>query len=114
MACNEEGEMVPLYILSPGVCPKSYGMRIANAAGIPVEVVKRAASISQAFEQKSKNLMVSMQRAQQVKPEQRDLFVSLVNYLSQLPAQLDDDTTTVQEQLWNFAEQIVGCSKMYK
>jgi DNA mismatch repair protein MSH6 len=41
MACSvneDKGEVLFLYKLRNGVCPKSYGMNVASMAGIPLEV----------------------------------------------------------------------------
>lgn len=40
-----------LYRLTPGACPKSYGVNIARLAGLPDSVLKKAASKSQEFEE---------------------------------------------------------------
>ncbi|KAJ8899067.1 hypothetical protein K2173_010220 [Erythroxylum novogranatense] len=56
MACqvgNEVGgieEVTFLYRLTPGVCPKSYGVNVARLAGIPVSVLKEATSKSRELE----------------------------------------------------------------
>ena len=42
-----------LYTLTPGICPKSYGLNVARLAGIPEDVRSRAADISRDFEAKS-------------------------------------------------------------
>eukprot|EP01135_Chromosphaera_perkinsii_P005658 Nk52_evm29s356 gene=Nk52_evmTU29s356 len=60
MACqvNEESKEVTfLYELQEGVCPKSYGMHVANMAGVPSEIVENA-------EMKAENMekMLSGQR----------------------------------------------------
>ena len=43
-------EVTFLYRLQRGVCPRSYGMNVANMAGIPRSIVDRAESIAEAFE----------------------------------------------------------------
>lgn len=40
-------------MLASGACPKSYGPTVARAAGVPVSVTRRAAEISELFEQGS-------------------------------------------------------------
>ena len=35
--------MTFLYTLTPGACPKSYGMNVGRLAGLPASVVARAA-----------------------------------------------------------------------
>lgn len=39
-----------LYTLTDGACPKSYGTNVARLAGLPAELVVRAASLSHALE----------------------------------------------------------------
>lgn len=57
MACQasggEQDDVVFLYKLCPGVCPKSYGMMVAKMAGLPLEVVDHARDIAAEFEQGS-------------------------------------------------------------
>ncbi|KAH6813900.1 MUTS-like protein 6 [Perilla frutescens var. frutescens] len=43
-------EVVFLYKLTPGACPKSYGVNVARLAGLPDTVLKKAAAMSQEFE----------------------------------------------------------------
>ncbi|ELP90434.1 DNA mismatch repair protein msH6, putative [Entamoeba invadens IP1] len=51
MGCTiVENKIVFLYKLLDGSCPKSYGMKVAEMAGIPQDVVKRAESIANWFE----------------------------------------------------------------
>ncbi|XP_019419556.1 PREDICTED: DNA mismatch repair protein MSH6-like isoform X1 [Lupinus angustifolius] len=39
-----------LYRLTPGACPKSYGINVARLAGLPISVLKKAAAKSREFE----------------------------------------------------------------
>ena len=45
--------MTFLYKLVEGVCPKSYGMNVANMAGLPSDVIDRAESVARDFEEAS-------------------------------------------------------------
>ncbi|CAG8467250.1 7721_t:CDS:10 [Acaulospora colombiana] len=57
MSCQvdqDRKEVTFLYKLVPGVCPKSYGMNVANMAGIPRQIVDRAEVIAAKFEQTSR------------------------------------------------------------
>lgn len=47
-------QLVFLYKLVEGIAPSSFGTHVANLAGVPVEVVKRAEIISTDFAQKFK------------------------------------------------------------
>lgn len=38
-----------LYQLTPGSCPKSYGMNVAQLAGLPIDVIERAVQVSMQF-----------------------------------------------------------------
>ncbi|KAJ4727792.1 DNA mismatch repair protein [Melia azedarach] len=57
-------EVTFLYRLSPGACPKSYGVNVARLAGLPENVLQNAAAKSREFEamygkhQKESNMMV--------------------------------------------------------
>ncbi|PKK75027.1 DNA mismatch repair protein Msh6 [Rhizophagus irregularis] len=57
MSCQvdqHKKEVTFLYKLVPGVCPKSYGMNVANMAGVPREIVDRAEVTAAKFEQTSR------------------------------------------------------------
>ncbi|PRQ21660.1 putative DNA mismatch repair protein MutS [Rosa chinensis] len=43
-------EVTFLYRLTPGACPKSYGVNIARLAGLPISVLQKAAAKSREFE----------------------------------------------------------------
>ncbi|BAT86257.1 DNA mismatch repair protein [Vigna angularis] len=43
-------EVTFLYRLTPGACPKSYGVNVARIAGLPTSVLQKAASKSREFE----------------------------------------------------------------
>ncbi|PRP74153.1 hypothetical protein PROFUN_06478 [Planoprotostelium fungivorum] len=56
MACfvdEEQGDVTFLYKLTPGVCPKSYGMNVAKMAGIDGLITSRADLVAQEFERSS-------------------------------------------------------------
>ncbi|KAL7151089.1 hypothetical protein ABFS83_04G007600 [Erythranthe nasuta] len=56
MACQVEkgvdgvDEVIFLYKLTPGACPKSYGVNVARLAGLPDTVLQKATAKSQEFE----------------------------------------------------------------
>ncbi|KAK7284586.1 hypothetical protein RJT34_19335 [Clitoria ternatea] len=56
MACQVGGgisgldEVTFLYRLTPGACPKSYGVNVARLAGLPTSVLQKAAGKSREFE----------------------------------------------------------------
>ncbi|TKY61722.1 DNA mismatch repair protein MSH6 [Spatholobus suberectus] len=56
MACQVGGgndgldEVTFLYRLTPGACPKSYGVNVARIAGLPTSVLQKAAAKSREFE----------------------------------------------------------------
>ncbi|ORX76754.1 DNA mismatch repair protein Msh6 [Anaeromyces robustus] len=51
---EENHEVVFLYKLTDGVCPKSYGMNVANIAGVPKSIVLQAEEVAAEFEKNSK------------------------------------------------------------
>lgn len=59
---EETREVLFLYKLTTGVSPKSYGPHVAKMGGIPNEIVKRAISISEEFEVKSKSKQIEQKK----------------------------------------------------
>lgn len=51
LANKETKEVIFLYKFTEGVCPKSYGMNVARAAGVMESVVRRAEAIATRFEE---------------------------------------------------------------
>jgi len=51
---EENHEVIFLYKLTDGVCPKSYGMNVANIAGVPKSIVLQAETVAAEFEKSSK------------------------------------------------------------
>jgi len=54
MACNvdtDDQNVTFMYQFKQGTCPKSYGMNVANLAGLPDKLVQRAGEMSAKFEQ---------------------------------------------------------------
>lgn len=49
-------DVVFLYQLAEGSCPKSYGANVAKLAGLPLDVVSRAATISRALDRQAKKI----------------------------------------------------------
>ncbi|GAQ86033.1 putative MutS homolog 6-2 [Klebsormidium nitens] len=49
---QKEGQLVFLYKLRPGPCPKSYGLQVATLAGIPRSIVRAAAAAARVMESK--------------------------------------------------------------
>jgi DNA mismatch repair protein MSH6 len=78
--------MTFLYRLSPGACPKSYGMHVAAMADIPSEVICRAEEMSSQFEN------VIFQRMNKQRQKKEKLFENILkicnNPLSNLSALL--------------------------
>ena len=48
-------EVVFLYRLAQGACPKSYGVNVARLAGLPDQMLSRAAAVSENMEEKWRN-----------------------------------------------------------
>ncbi|XP_057782207.1 DNA mismatch repair protein MSH6 [Salvia miltiorrhiza] len=55
-------EVVFLYKLTPGACPKSYGVNVARLAGLPDTVLRKAAAMSQEFERTYGNRLGAAQK----------------------------------------------------
>lgn len=49
-------DVIFLYQLAAGSCPKSYGANVAKLAGLPLDVVSRAATISHALDSESRKI----------------------------------------------------------
>ncbi|KAI9142928.1 muts domain V-domain-containing protein [Paraphysoderma sedebokerense] len=65
MACHvdeAEKQVTFLYKLTKGACPKSYGMNVANMAGVPRTIIDRAEEVAGQFEKsrKLRDLAVQM------------------------------------------------------
>jgi DNA mismatch repair ATPase MutS len=52
VAANSPREVIPLYRLIPGHCPKSFGLRVAAAAGMQLAVVEAAKAKAEELESK--------------------------------------------------------------
>ncbi|KAJ3114125.1 DNA mismatch repair protein msh6, partial [Nowakowskiella sp. JEL0407] len=57
IADDQNREVTFLYRLTPGDCPKSYGMNVASMAGVFKEIVDKADKISADFEESHKSKM---------------------------------------------------------
>ncbi|KAI9596421.1 muts domain V-domain-containing protein [Syncephalis fuscata] len=69
MACyvdDDRKKVTFLYKLTNGACPKSYGMHVANMAGVPTTIVHRAEEVAKTFEQQSRGHQLVMQKGQVV------------------------------------------------
>ncbi|KAJ3219395.1 DNA mismatch repair protein msh6 [Clydaea vesicula] len=54
---EENRDITFLYKLVPGVCLKSYGMVVANMAGVPIEIINKADTVAEEFELSQKLTM---------------------------------------------------------
>eukprot|EP00750_Incisomonas_marina_P012089 INCI16554.1.p1 GENE.INCI16554.1~~INCI16554.1.p1 ORF type:complete len:113 (-),score=28.03 INCI16554.1:21-359(-) len=52
-------QVVFLYKLVPGACPKSFGMNVARLADLPIELIRLASQKSRAFEAQLKGAAMS-------------------------------------------------------
>ncbi|KAL3517379.1 hypothetical protein ACH5RR_019968 [Cinchona calisaya] len=73
-----------LYRLTPGACPKSYGVNVARLAGLPDVVLQKATSKSREFEESYGRKMgpkdiISTYQKEQLKNLMRDLMNTLAN-----------------------------------
>ncbi|KAD3068705.1 hypothetical protein R6Q59_017272 [Mikania micrantha] len=75
-------EVTFLYKLTPGACPKSYGVNVARLAGLPDDVLRKAAIKSEEFEMMYGNKKSSFNSTNQsMTPELAVFFHSLRNCL---------------------------------
>ncbi len=61
---EEKRDVTFLYQLQDGFCPKSYGMHVANMAGLQREVVDRADVVAQEFENSESSLQFRLRKVQ--------------------------------------------------
>jgi len=54
MLMKKKGDVTFLYKLRDGSCPKSYGMNVANMAGVPKSVTTYADKVAKEFESNSR------------------------------------------------------------
>ncbi|RKP08628.1 muts domain V-domain-containing protein, partial [Thamnocephalis sphaerospora] len=84
MSCyvdEDRKEVTFLYKLTDGACPKSYGMHVANMAGVPTEIVLRAEEVAKEFEQQSRGHQLVMQHGKELTVADQGDFVYLQTLL---------------------------------
>ncbi|KAF1891797.1 hypothetical protein Lal_00031606 [Lupinus albus] len=74
-------EVTFLYRLTPGACPKSYGINVARLAGLPISVLKKAAAKSREFEAMYGNCRTVSSEANS---SEQNLFDEMTAILQQL------------------------------
>jgi len=96
MACTtENGQMVFMYKLEEGACPKSYGMNVAQMANMDERILHRAIVISEKFEKLVYDMWgQSSMSSGEKEAAQREVFKELMTNL--------DLTRDDVVQLWNF------------
>jgi DNA mismatch repair protein MSH6 len=60
-------DVIFLYQLCPGACPKSYGSNVAKLAGLPLDVVSRASTISHTLDQHAQSNQIQHLASRAVK-----------------------------------------------
>ena len=60
-------DVIFLYQLCPGACPKSYGSNVAKLAGLPLDVVSRASTISHTLDQHAQSNQIEHLASRAVK-----------------------------------------------
>ncbi|KAL7752170.1 DNA mismatch repair protein msh6 [Sorochytrium milnesiophthora] len=58
-----------LYKLTPGACPKSYGMNVANMAGLDHQIVERAEQVAHEFEETRQLRDLNQRKGQQAQKQ---------------------------------------------
>jgi len=76
---EENHEVVFLYKLTDGVCPKSYGMNVANIAGVPKSIVLQAEEVAAEFEKNSKIDDSELTTTKDLTMIQQSAFAYLIN-----------------------------------
>lgn len=104
MGCEvdeKKREVTFLYQLREGACPRSYGMNVANMAGIPHSVVSRAEMIAEAFEN------LTFQRSSSLKQiTEIDSSASV-----QVPRHIKTSKLADFVNLWRLSDQISSLNK---
>ncbi|KXN72910.1 DNA mismatch repair protein Msh6 [Conidiobolus coronatus NRRL 28638] len=75
LANPNQREVTFLYKLTPGACPKSYGMNVASMAGIPEEIISKAELAAQQFE---KDHQIIVDKANNSLSYQNEVQLSLI------------------------------------
>ena len=65
---QQQQDIVFLYKLVPGACPKSYGFNAARLANLPEAIVRSGVAVAEALESRSKNRkrLAGLIRAQRI------------------------------------------------
>jgi DNA mismatch repair protein MutS len=87
-----QDEIVFLHRIVPGRADKSYGIQVAQLAGLPAEVIGRAKQILAQHERMESDLGHDAPRAPRSAARQLDLFASAERRISARLRQLDPDT----------------------
>ncbi|XP_057719078.1 DNA mismatch repair protein MSH6-like [Arachis stenosperma] len=75
-------EVTFLYRLTPGACPKSYGVNVARLAGLPTSVLQKAAAKSKEFEAsygKSRNASLETNSSNQEWVDEMIVVMKMLN-----------------------------------
>ncbi|KAG9459293.1 hypothetical protein H6P81_003801 [Aristolochia fimbriata] len=99
--CNREQELVFLYRLSPGACPESYGLQVANMAGLPEIVVKAASKAGEAMKHSVRENFRSSESRLQFSSLHENWFTTLLSYSSVSTDPLDEDAMDTLLCLWH-------------
>lgn len=74
-------EVTFLYRLTPGACPKSYGVNVARLAGLPDGVLLRAAAKSEEFEINGHNKQSEVNSYENLTRKAAALVQNLMNFV---------------------------------
>ncbi|KAJ1907253.1 DNA mismatch repair protein msh6 [Tieghemiomyces parasiticus] len=97
----DQRQVTFLYKLVPGVCPKSYGMNVANMAGIPNNVVDRAERVAEEFESTQKLRALPTAKSNSVALKMDEAGVPHHHHAAEVPMHAQADF----KFLWQWATQ---------
>jgi DNA mismatch repair protein MutS len=102
VAVKETGEkIVFLRKIQPGPCDKSYGIHVAQMAGLPASVISRASDI---LEQLVRHEPLTEQPTPKRSTDQIDLFAERESHLREAIAAMEPDQMTPMEALTKLAQ----------
>lgn len=97
VASSKEGleEVIFLYKVCPGACPKSYGVNVARLAGMPESILQRASTCSAELE---------------LSFEKRNSQAALLQELGRSLEKMETDSLDRLLPLWADAKKLVAAS----
>jgi DNA mismatch repair protein MutS len=98
-ATEHQQGIVFMHTVKPGPANQSYGLQVAQLAGIPAAVINSARAKLQELEQQVVPATAAAQISETAKPAQNDLFASTPHPALERLSQLDPDSLNPRQAL---------------